>query len=272
MIFGRDYKLHVGDIDLSNLDIQFKVKKSIKVEPNTCDIHIFGLAEETRNRIQNYGKAGEVPVLLEAGYKGATSQLYLGELRYAATTYDGAETVTQIATDDGARKIQKTRLAVSLGPGATAVQAFDAVVKALGLKPGNTQKARALFVASGVADIYQQGTAIAGSAADALSDLCASANCEWSVQGGHIQILSRGAALIGKAVVLSADSGLVGSPKLATDGTVEAVCLLIPELRPGCIVDIQSRAVRGAYRVELIEYDGDTSGEPWYAKIHGKKY
>jgi hypothetical protein len=272
MIFGRDYRLHVGDVDLSRLDIQFKVKKSVRVEPNTCDIQVFGLAEETRNRIKNFGKRGEVPVLLEAGYKGAIAQLYLGELRYAATTWDGTETITQIATDDGARKIQKTRLNVPLGPGATALQAFDAVVRALGLKPGNTGKARELFARAGVVDIYQQGTVLAGAAADALSDLCASANCEWSVQGGHIQILSRGAALIGKAVSLSADSGLIGSPKLATDGTLEATCLLIPELRPGCLVDIQSRDVRGAYRVEHIEYSGDTSADPWFAKIHGKKY
>ena len=64
----RAHKLTIDNFELSGLSITFKVTKSLKPEPNTCNLKIFGLSETHRRQLET-SKA--VPVRLEAGYKNA---------------------------------------------------------------------------------------------------------------------------------------------------------------------------------------------------------
>jgi hypothetical protein len=266
-LFQRDYLLVIGDRDITGLDVQFQVKKSLKPEPNTCELKIYNLSADTRETLS---KPGVVNVRLDAGYTKALSQIYLGQARYSYSFVSKADIITIVKTGDSAKEVAKNRVKVPMGPKASASDALDQITRALELKPGNLAKAKAQLAAKGKA-LYPLPFIIYGSAADVMNRFCASAGLEWSVQDGQLQILDIGKALESNPYKLSSDSGLIGSPTIDSEGVVEASILMIPNIRPGVKVQFDSEFVKGAYRVTTAEYSGDTNGDDWGIKVHCKK-
>ncbi len=267
-------------LDVSDLRCVFNVKKTLKREPNTAQVEVYNLAGPSRSLLE--GASSKLVMRLEAGYKDTgTSQLFLGEVRKAWTRWDGPTCVTTIATGDSEKEMQESRINMSVGPGVSADIALTAIVRALKVSPGNLPQAVATLRANGVANMFGAGTAISGPAADELTEICRSAGLEWSIQDGALQILDVNASLTDKAVELSSDSGLVGSPaidfqassKAAAGGlVVRATSFIIPELGPGRKVSFNSKSVKGGFRIEEIEYEGDTHGGPWYAHMLCRRY
>lgn len=293
-LFGRKFSLTVAPVgsdgvlgaiesamgfDVSNLRCSFKVKKNLKPDPNTCEIKVYNLASTSRKVLEG---ASKLVVRLEAGYEETgVSQLYLGEVRSAWTEWQGPDAVTTITTGDSEKDIQEARIHVSIGPGTPVSTALTAIVRALGVGPGNVASAVQLLTTKGVAAMFGPGTVISGNAARELTDFCRSAGLEWSLQDGNIQILDRNKALSDKAIELSATTGLIGSPTIDFNATskkvvggllVKAKCLIIPEIAPGRKVLFNSRDVNGGYRIDDVEWTGDTHGAPWYCEIAARKY
>lgn len=254
--------------ELSNLDCAFQVKKNLKPEPNTCELKVYNLSRDTR-RVLEISK--KLVLRLEAGYPDAVAQLFLGEVRSAHTHREGADLVTEISTGDSEKELQKARIQLSVGPKVPAQVALTAIARTLGVGLGNVAPAAAKLAAKGKT-IFGPGTVIQGSAAQALTDFCRSADLEWSIQDGVLQILDRAKALDDKAVLLSPDTGLIGSPTVDNKGVLQVTALIQPDLRPGRKIDLRSESFKGGYRIEECEYTGDTSGADWSVKMSCKKY
>jgi hypothetical protein len=277
-LFGRAYSVVVapadvpafGGFDVSGLRCTFRVTKNLRPEPNTAEVQIYNLAESSRRVLET---ATKLNLRLEAGYeKTGTAQLFLGQVRHAVTEWDGPDAITTIATGDSEKEIRESRLSLSVGPSVPVPVALTAIARALGVNPGNVDQATALLATKGVANMFGPGTAISGNAARELTDFCRSAGLEWSVQDGQLQILDANKPLLDKAVLLSSQTGLVGSPSIDGKGIVTAQTLIIPELRPGRLVVLDSRQVKGGYRIEHVEWFGDTHGQDWYTNLHCKKF
>lgn len=254
--------------DLSNLDCVFRAKKNLKAEPNTCKVKLYGLARETRRVLESPKK---LVLRLEAGYPDSVGQIYLGEIRTAHTTREGPDIVTEIDTGDSEQAIQGSRINLSVGPKVPTSVAVKAIVESLGVGPGNAAQFYAKLAAGGSA-IFGQGSNVWGKSAQRLTDICRSADLEWSIQDGVLQFLDRGKALNDKAVLLSSETGLVGSPSVDQKGIVTAQALIQPDLRPGRKVQFDSLDFKGGYRIEECEYSGDTASLEWYVKMACKKY
>lgn len=255
--------------DLSEVDCTFKVKKSlIGKKPNTCEVKVFNLSASTRKVLESHGT---LILRLEAGYEGMVSQLFLGEVRSAHSSLRGTEIVTEIDTGDSEKEIALNKISATYGPKVPAADALRGIAKALGVGMGNVEQASARLLAKGVTT-FGSGTAVLGNAARALDDFCRSADLEWSVQDGVLQILDRGAAVNEKAVLLSPETGLIGSPTVDHKGLAEATSLIQPGLAPGKKVVFDCIGFKGGYRIEKCEWDGDTRGTPWYCKMHARVY
>lgn len=263
-LFGRRWDVTIGDVDISDLAIVFNVKKTLKREPNTCELKVYNLAPDTRRRLTT-PRASMVRV--EAGYVDRVSQIYLGEVRALSPGYvEGSSIVTDLSSGDGEKAQQTAKLYAPLGPGVSSGDALRAIADALGVGAGNVPAAAARLTATG-RTVFPRATALAGNAARVLDDFCRSAGLEWSIQDGVIQVLDLGAALETRPYVLSADSGLLGAPKLDSEGKVNAETLMIPELRPGMRVQFDSKFVTGLYRIAQIEFTGETYGDAWGSKL-----
>lgn len=257
-------------VQLNNLDCVFRVKKNLKPEPNTAELRLFNLAPSTRKILETPKK---LILRLEAGYPGAVAQLFLGEVRSAHSFREGPDIVTEVSTGDSEQEIQTARISMSVGPKVPANVALTAIARTLGVGLGNVPIAAAKLAAKGSA-FFGPGTAIYGHAADLLTDFCRSADLEWSIQDGVLQILDRGKALEDMAVLLSPDTGLLGSPTVDNKGLVHATALIQPDIRPGRKVAFDTLALKIAqgYRIQECEYSGDTAGNDWQVSFSAKKY
>ncbi len=255
--------------EISNLDCTFQVKKNLKAEPNTCELKVFNLAEETRRTLETPKK---LTLRLEAGYPDLVAQLFLGEVRSAHSHREGENIITEISTGDSEKELASSRLALSIGPKVPAQVALMAIARSFkGVGIGNVGAASAKLAAKGSA-FFGPGSALYGNSRQMLTDFCRSADLEWSIQDGMLQILDRAKALADKAVYLSAETGLVGSPTVDHKGIVSATAFIQPDLRPGRKVQFDTLSFKGGYRIEDCEYTGDTNGNDWYCKFQARKY
>ena len=270
--FGRKSRLTVDTLSLDNLDLKFRIEKHLKPEPNKCDISVINLNPEHRAQIGQWKSTDDledksVAVRLEAGYEENIFQLFLGDLRNGFTILDDEDYVTTFSAGDGEHGYKKSRINVSFGPHVSADTALAAMAKALGVGQGNVPQVVSKLRLSGAANMFIGGATLSGSAARHMTDFCASADLEWSIQDGNIQILDRGATLGTKAVFLSDSTGLIGSPRVDRKGKLNAISLLQEDIKPGVLVEIDAPSVSGFFRVEKIVYEGDTRDDEWYVEI-----
>jgi len=290
-LFDRRVTVTVDTIEITGLDVAFKVEKTLKPLPNTCELSIWNLTQEHQSQLEQLGQVSNgkdhkskklsastnkqattgIGCKIEAGYKDATSLIWLGDLRTVDTVRDGADWVTHLTSGDGEKAWQNAKLHVSYGPKTPLETALRAMVRALGVGEGNLSKIVSKLKQAGSA-IFPHGTVISGPVSRELQAFAQSADLEVSIQDGAIQFVDRGKALGGTALLLSEDTGLLDSPTVDNEGVLSAKMLLIPDVRCGGLVTMDAARVKGTYRIEQAVWSGDTSSTDWYVEIKGKRY
>ncbi len=265
-LFGRRATLTIDTVEITGLRIDFQVRKTIKKEPNTARISVWNLAEETRKSIQK----DRVRVTLQAGYVDNISLLFAGDLRIITSRRAGPDWITNIESGDGETALQ-VRIAKSF-TSATFKTLLEESAKKLGVGIGNAAELAAQGKFQDALTSLSNGVVLNDRVVNVIDRLASSAQLEWSVQDGQLQFLKLGEALGRSAVLLTPDTGLVGSPELGEDGSITARSLLQPTIFPGVPVQVQSRQIDAFFRCESAEYVGDTrgSGGDWYTEFEGK--
>lgn len=286
-LFDRSATITVGTVQIDNvgqqigLDIWASVRRSLRPkESNTCDLRIWNLSEDSRKAIESAAQPSPgpaqpggtntiVPVKVVAGYVGATSTLFLGEMRSAQTMTDGPDTVTELQTGDGDAAAIMSRMSASFGAGSSAYSVAKQLLKAMGLGSGNIESFAAILRGS---PLYQHGAVLKGNALAMLNDLAASCALEVSLQGGVPQFAALGQPVGSSAYLLSSDTGLIGSPSIDTKGTLSCTTLLLPGIRPGAPIQMDSLYVTGLFRVISVESTIDTKENSWEHNIEARRY
>ena len=270
-LFKRAYRLTIEHLLIEKLDIDFKVTRSLKKDPNTAEINVRNLAENNRREVEEKKLAA---VTLAAGYERSpgtpeqegfaeTSLIFAGDLRTAHTLREDADLVTKVSSGDGEKRHRKARIKKSYVPGTKIKQAIEDLVKAMGLGLGNLKAlGNVEFPKAGA--VFPNGTVVSGNVAAELEGLLRSAGLTYSIQNGAVQILTRRRALSGEAIVLSPTSGLIGTPSVASDGIARARTLMIPDIFPGRVVQFRTERVTGFFRINKAEYTGNTASIEWY--------
>jgi hypothetical protein len=269
-LFERRAEINVGGLLVSDLRVAFKVEKTARRTPNKCEVRIWNLNPDHRRQLEQLATTRRaVPVQINAGYREALSTVYLGELRTARTERDGPNLITTLAGGDGERA-SGARVSRAFGPGTPLDTVLGYVADALGVGRGNSVEAFSRALLGGGVREFAHGTVVHGRAVDELDGLARSAGLEWSIQDGALQVLPLGAPLNTTAVVLSASSGLVGVPTVDARGVLKARALLLPDLVPGRLVEVEGEILRGRYRIDKANLSGDTGGKDWHVAIEGR--
>lgn len=284
-LFDRKVRVVLHTLEVTDLRVAFHASRSLRKDPNTCEIRIWNLNRDHQRQLQ---EQKTIPLRLEAGYAVPPSQLgaeagaaldaigfggssadtqlpalFDGELRRAFTSREGGDLVTTISSGDGEKAGQGKRVRVSFRPGLRWRTLLTGLAKDAGVGIGNS-----LLEIGGLLPLeISTGIAMSGSSLDNLDTLFQSQGFEMSVQNGELQVMGGGAALSGTAVELSEASGLVDAPEPGSDGKVKIRALLQPGLEPGRLVKVVSERVNGSFRVEQWDAIGDTHGQDWYAEL-----
>lgn len=274
-LFGREVTVTVDTIQFTGLDCAFTIEKTAKPEPNTCQLTIFNLNDDHRAQLEQIvpkrvkqASVG-IPCRIEAGYTDSTAVIWQGDLRTVESTFVQPGWVTTLTSGDGEKSWKHARMHVSYGPKTPIETALRAMARALGVAEGNLSKVVSKLRVAGSA-IFPTGKVFSGSVSRELVELARSADLEVSVQDGALQFIDRGKALQGTALRLAPETGLIGSPSVDNEGILSAQILMIPDLRVGGTVVLDTRSVKGAYKITKATWDGDTASTEWYITIEGE--
>lgn len=258
--------MQVDSLLVSDMHVQFRVVKTIRMEPTTLDLAIFNLAPNTRAAMQSKW----AKVILNAGYDGQLGQVFSGRSRTTDHEKIAPDVITRIQAGDGEQQYQFGRVNLSFAPGTQYLDVVTAVVKAMGLGLGNLQTALVPPFRKGLTQLTN-GYSAHGSASRELDRLLKSLGFEWNIQDGNIQILQMDKASTDSIYLLTPDTGLLGSPQHGAPDrmgfqsmTLMAKSLLLPAIRPGRRVQIKTQSINGVYRVQKITYSGDSAGDEWF--------
>ena len=281
--------------ELTGLRIAFSIEKGSTKTPNKCSVRVWNMAESTRKQVEVIGNV----LILKAGYTDDVGpvNIFAGNVIRSLTTREGPDWVTELELQDGFLEFRDTKASVSFSPGATTSQILTGIAAKFGLP------VRQLPVFDDKQ--YANGFAFAGRLRDAMDKVCDNAELSWSIQGREIQIIPKGGVFKKKAIVISPDSGLIGSPEQESQTMTEKAAaklgftrnqagvrsikeinrdgqeennlmvlgykvksLLQPTIEPGGYVQVQSKGINGEFfRVELVTHVGDTHGNEWISNI-----
>jgi hypothetical protein len=268
VLFRRQVIVIVDDLQVKDLRMTFKVTKTLKKEPNSCVATITNLAQGTRSAMRS--KGAKLSVL--AGYDGRVQEIFSGKTRRINHLHERPEWTTTIECGDGEQEFLWSRVSSSFSAGTKWRDVVHQVGKALLENTGNLEeKLRP------VADQFVNGYTAHGRASVALDKLLKGKNLEWSIQDGRLQVLSPGEHNTDDITVLSPDTGLVGSPEFGSadkksekqhlPDVLKAKMFLMPHLRCGSRVRVNSRQIKGDFMVTELHHSGDTSGDEFYTEI-----
>lgn len=273
--FDRRATVTVDTIRFDSLDCAFKVRKTLKPEPNTLELTIWNLNEDHRNQLEALAPRGKGPATkgigcqIEAGYLEGTALIWSGDLRTAEVMFDGPDILTVLSSGDGEKAWQHAREHVAYGPKTPIQTAIRAMARSLGVGEGNLSQVAARMKIAGSA-VFPTGKVVSGSVSRELVNLARSADLEVSIQDGALLFLDRGQAAEGQALVISSETGMIDSPTIDNEGVMRVRILMTPDFRVGHRVIVKSRRVNGAFRAEVGEWTGDRSGNDWYIDIEGR--
>jgi hypothetical protein len=287
--FDRTYRLLVGAAGKKGIEIgppfriTFDIEKDASEQPNPHTIRVYNLKPETRVAIS----APDTRCVLYAGYAEEDGAVLLaaGAVTFAYTFFDGPDVVTELEVRDGYIEIRDTAVSLGFGAGASAKRIVRDIAKQMGLS---------LVMADDIPDrTWQNGFAFYGPARQALHKVVQGAGLEWSIQNQTLQVVAKRGTTRRQAVVLAADSGLIGYPERTREGAREKAkvkdetsgrranlvsaaqqrdgwkvrSLLLPQINPGDLVKLESRSVTGFFRAERARHTGDSEGGDWQTEL-----
>lgn len=267
-LFQRSVKVIVAadsgaGVSIEGLRTQLKIKKTLKKEPNSCELTIFNLADQTRSGMQSRGSRVQV----EAGYVGATALIFSGPSLFIDHTHEGSNWVTKIQCADGERMYQQP-VQGSFKPGTLVKDVFKATVN--NLKDldvaGAVQKAETALTGQ-----FTQGYTQMGRAGTEIDNLLQGSGLTYSIQDGRLEILGLNETTTEAVVLLSPATGLIGTPAHGSPVEVKKTpqvltvkSLMQPSLRPGGKCRVEWSEGKGNFRVLTVEHSGDTFGGDFY--------
>jgi hypothetical protein len=286
----RQWKRHVqvvigkagSGLLVENLRVHFEVSKTVESAPNVAVIKIFNLSPINEAKIKNEFDE----VLLNAGYEGALRLVFRGNIKHVYRYRDKSDYITEIEAGDGDKDFRSATMNETLAAGTTNAQLVDRAVGSFKTTGGTTKGAVQINDRARL-----RGKVISGNTRDVLHDVARESGANWSIQDGQLVIVKANGVLPDEAIVITADTGMLGAPEINDKG-IAVKCLLNPQLRVNGAIKLDNNGIKakrqkaqalgkkqedqkepvrldpdGIYKVLKITHKGDTRGQDWVSEI-----
>ena len=247
-----------------SLDISFSIKKSGKKKPNTLALSVWNLGHASRGVLE----ADDLVCVLQTAHGGeGLSKIFLGDVRDVEHITVEGDVRTDISVGDGSRAYTLGAVSKSFAAKSTSQQVLEAVAHQLGM--------RALFIADLGDVVYENGYVAYGLAREVLDELAEGLGGEWSIQDGELQVVQRDQGTNARALLVTPQTGLIGSParvkkagRAARRSTgVKFRVFLAPALRPGGYVKLETQQFSGFYLIRNVAHHASNHELPWYTDV-----
>lgn len=279
-------------IDLSDMHFKFRTAQQDVESPNNCTIRIYNLAQGTVDSITKFEYDR---VVLQAGYAaGAFGVIFDGTIKQFKIGRENAtDTYLDLLCADGDLAYNFAIVNKTLAAGSSPADRVKAAIDSMaqkGAAPGHQM--------SYTGGVLPRGKVLFGMARALLRQEAESQLASWSIDNGRINIIPLKGFKPGEAVVLTAQTGLIGLPEQTLDG-VRAQSLLNPRIEVASLFKIDNASINriqqqngstlpapafntyagiqnlahvaadGLYRAFVVEHEGDTRGVAWYSHLVG---
>ncbi len=265
--FGRNARVSIGPRggDLTQIDklrITFDVTKEKGSTANKAEVTIYNLSEATISRVAD---ADDPILLLEVGYGGELEQLYIGDIGDdpgISTTQEGADRVTKIECESGAKDMQTRTISRSYELGTNQVDVLNDMIKGMSDTIGE--------IKADIKSKFENGFSFSGLVKDGLDVITKDNDLDWSIDDDEITVLPVDGGSDADIVLLTPSTGLIGRPQKTKEG-VNFVALLNPRIKPGRFTDLRSKTVESIVLVEKAFYRGDTHEGDFIVEAESKE-
>lgn len=289
------YDNDLNGLDLSELRIKFSVKRSNVQTPNTADIRIYNLEEQTAFRIRKEFRR----VVLQAGYVGDPSKeltadnignigvIFQGNIKQVIIGRESAtDTFIDIVAGDGDLAYNFAIVSTTLAAGSTQADQINASIGAM-----NKKGVTGGHIGDLPTTALPRGKVMYGPAKTYLRNSAETTDKDWSIQDEKVTFVSKKSYLPGEVVVITSQSGMIGAPQQTNEG-INIKCLLNPLLKMGGRIQVDNASVQrlkidqqatgkeailkntparltedGVYFLLVVEHQGDNRGTEWYSNL-----
>lgn len=265
-LFNRIRRITVGNLDVSHLDVSFKVRRTLNRSANTAELTVYNLSRNHLEQIKNQSINREIlPIEIAAGYEADVEPqiLFRGfATRDLTVSIENTETVLKLkATDRLPANRARSNRTYAQRTGATTV--VNDLIQDLGLEAGNALEH--------FSDLnFQQGFVAFGNALTNFDRIVRSQDLSWSTQNGEILILTGAGTSnrgIGTSKLLNQSSGLIGTPVREKNNKVSLKVLIQSGLDPGRRIRLESVFINGDFLIKEAVWNGSTVGPTWHVDI-----
>jgi hypothetical protein len=281
--YRRQFELFVSDrakpfIAATN-ERQFKVVFTVLLDfggfNSYADIAVYNLSRSTENKVfKKYEYVG-----LRAGYENSIDYIFKGQIVNIIREKQGPNTITRLICKGGALIQDTSTINKSFEGGVTVVQLIQSLAEAMTLPLVINQDDF-----SSESD-YISGYLLSGDPKKYLNKLSAAHSFDWIIENERLVVVKKSSFREGGVTIISARTGMVGVPEITEIGA-DVITRINPSYRIGGQFKIQSQFAQvnysniyfqdvpesigqGTYKIQRIEYSGDSYGEVWDSKING---
>ncbi|GJL40734.1 hypothetical protein TUM17577_19430 [Enterobacter asburiae] len=313
-------------ISLSDFKVTFQIERNDNKWPAVGTVKIYNLSAQTQNRIMQRefakiimiagydGLASDVPAsevgvvreipASEVGQANGTNYgvIFSGDIRFTVTGKDNpVDSWVQVQACDSVEAFTSAFINTTISKGYTTEDIYVELMKRL--EPYGISRG---IVPEFPATVFPRGRALFGYVHNYLDEVAAQCKATWQFNYGKVDIVPRDKATH-EAVVLNANTGLIGMPQQTIGAGVNVKCLINSRIhlngliqldqasvyrsalsadqisQAGGPISVESQngnlvttgltqspasiATDGIYKVRYISYTGDTRGQAWYMDL-----
>lgn len=267
LLYNRDYSLQAIDIDtgekrtFTGLRIAFDFTNTYRGVPNSGTITIYNTSPEGREILEKNRNA----VVLRAGYVGNVEDVLGGAILKSITVKDGAEYTTEIEIGDAVFALAETHLNKVFDKNTKEIEIIDAALNALKEKGVDLNMD---FDSSAFQTPIPRAITLSMPAKEVLNTYIGKRDFTWSVQNNELRIFKLDVGNSKNIYKLTPETGLIGSPVKAFNH-ISFKTLLLPNLKVGDKVLIESPNTNARYAIMSMDGKGDTHGDSWGYNCEG---
>ncbi|WP_054177771.1 hypothetical protein [Trabulsiella odontotermitis] len=266
----RHFELQIVDengtgISLSDFKVTFRIEWADTRFPRVANVKIYNVSQETQARIMGEefskiriiaGYDGAMPVVpasevgvahpVAPGDEGKFSGtnyglIFTGDIRF---TINGKDNITdswvlvQAASDYNAFLFASTK--TTLAAGYTTKDLLDLTMRGFnpyGITPG--------IIGDMPTTVFPRGLPLYHSNRDIMDDIAKMCGGTWQMVDGQVHVVPSD-KYVQEAIVLNADTGLIGMPQQTMGGGVNVRCLINPNIKINGLVQIDQASI---YRI-----------------------
>ncbi len=269
--------------DIEEADMEFEIITNLNKEPNQATIRVHNLAESTRNLFSSDHQG--IEFFASRNPTDDLKMIFRGETTNVLNERNYPGYITTIYAGDGDKVFSSIPFNKSYSAGTLYLVILKDIAATMSLP-----------VEIDYYDVSAKilkGETFSGLCKDVLDQICKDLGLKWSIQQGILEIINLVQPIASQptAVLLSTDTGLIGSPVLVERQEnkqntksgkknkenrligVNAVSYLNPEIRPGRLVEIRAAqtinqlgklqearipniSANGVYRADVVRYIG----------------